>query len=111
MDEKTPPADPIITGHIPGWPYALVKATMDHFDYAAQIRDLGVVGFHDASDIGDGWVRLEDLFEVDHSKCGLRDGSGQLREQWPSCLPCPCDRGIEVRLSDILWVADAPHGS
>ena len=26
-------------------------------------------------------------------------------------FPYPCDRGLEIRLDCIVWVADAPYGS
>lgn len=79
-----------------GWPSFLAKAAVDPFDYAAYVKDLGIVRFTDAAPAGHGWVRLIlDNHDTAHNHH----------------LPCPFERGVEVRLSDICWVADAPHGS
>jgi hypothetical protein len=78
-----------------GFPPALMKATMDHFQYAAEIRGLGVVEFDEASPCAaEGWVHLYGLV-----------GKGEKE------LPYPFRRGIDVRLEDIRWIADCPHGS
>lgn len=84
----------------PGWPDALVKANVDPFDYGALVVGLGVVRFESAVDTGGGWVRLT----------GLRDISSVSPKRWRG-HPFSFGRGVEVRLEDIRWVADAPHGS
>lgn len=81
------------------YPPALLKATIDQFDYALKFRDRAdgtpgeVVRFMSAT-INGGWITLtpDDGFKVAFSG-----------------LPCP--RGVDVRLEDIEWVADAPNGS
>jgi len=41
-----------------GWPPALAKATEDSFQYAVQVRDVGVIVFESAEPVGTEWVRL-----------------------------------------------------
>ncbi len=84
-----------------GWPPALVKASMDSFDYAIGLRNGLCVRFESATDLSHGWVRLD----------GVRSVS-----QDPYCdddVPHSgiFERGFEVFLGDIVWAADAPHGS
>jgi hypothetical protein len=85
-----------------GWPPFLAKAAMDPFFYAVGLRTGAVVFFEEAEKL-DGcpdWVALRGVRE--HSVRTLRDH--------------PIDRftferGLHVRLADIMWVADAPYGS
>ncbi len=72
-------------------PPSLVKATHDPFDYALALRDGTEILFSEALIMGQ-FVRLtllhaERLF--DHIM----------------------ERGVDVRISDIMWCADAPDGS
>lgn len=78
-----------------GWPPALVKAVFDSFQYAAFVLHLGEVEFESAEDAGGGWVRLR--------PGDVGGPAGRLSFPFP--------RGVEVRLEDIRWVADAPSGS
>jgi len=74
-------------------PDALLKALMDPFSYALGLKDGSVIHFHEAHIAGPGWIRLisdDDKFSFHR---------------------CRCERGLEIRLSDIRWIADAPHGS
>lgn len=82
-----------------GWPPALAKATLDPFQYAVQVRDVGVIVFESAEPVGTGWVRL------------LAGGDRGFSQEDSPQPGYPCPRGIEVRLADIVWAADAPHGS
>ena len=77
-----------------GWPDALVKAANDSFFYLAYVKNLGLVRFTSADYASHGWVHLN----LD----GQDDNEG---------LPEPFCRGLDVRLKDIRWVADAPKGS
>jgi hypothetical protein len=79
-----------------GWPPALVKARDDPFDYACGLRTGAVIRFGTCEDLGHGWVRL--LPEP----APADDGHD---------LPYPCPRGVDVRVDDIVWCADAPEGS
>lgn len=82
-----------------GWPPYLRKAVVDPFEYAALITGLGIVRFSSVGDCGGGWVRI------------VFDGGMVCVEDNPIPLPFRFERGIEVRLEDIRWVADAPDGS
>lgn len=78
-----------------GWPPALVKATGDPFDHAMGLRDGSVIQFEEATVIRDGkWAHLKKprLSKEGHS-------------------PMPLERGIDVRVGEIVWVCDAPWGS
>ena len=83
-----------------GWAPALAKAAGDEFDYALRHRWLGVIRFSHADEAGPGWVRLHGT-EVEAQEYVFR----------PMLDGVPFCRGIEIRLCDIIWVADAPEGS
>lgn len=80
-----------------GWPPALAKASFDHFIYAAFVEGLGVIVFTDAEYVFPGWVRLT-LVELDEFD------SYNIKRP-----PFTFGRGVEVSLSSIKWVADAPY--
>ena len=72
-----------------GWPPALIKASEDPFFYALELRDGRKFDFESAVDLGWGWVRIDGVAKAER------------------CF----ERGIDIRVSEILWVADAPDGS
>jgi hypothetical protein len=78
-----------------GWPDVLIKATHDPFDYACYIEGIGEIRFGAATRAGKGWVRLE---------------AGTQGDQLTK-LGHAFERGVEVRVDRIVWVADAPDGS
>lgn len=80
-----------------GWPYALIKAVGDPFQYGIRLRTGEQFEFEYAVPEGEGaaWVSLH----------GVRT-LGEHRLEVP-----PCPRGLCVRVADIVWVADAPFGS
>jgi hypothetical protein len=69
-----------------GWPRHLVKAVFDHYSYRVKLRTGEVMDFEfaESSTRGD-WVRLFGVAGEEH---------------WP-------ERGVDVRVSDIVWIADA----
>ncbi len=72
----------------------LCKAYQDNpFDYAVGLRDGQVL-----------FVSGVDGFEGDWVLLNLKD-----EQAMKGGYPCP--RGVQVRLSEIVWVADAPNGS
>lgn len=79
----------------PGLPAALWKACCDSFDYAIKLRTGEVFRFTDAELIDPEWVLISGL---DHYE-----------NMFPKEFNF--ERGLQVRLSDIVWVADAPAGS
>ena len=80
------------------YPPALAKACEDSFDYALGLVGGEVIFFARAEPINETWVHLDD---VTRGPTALRDDNQQ----------ATFDRGLDVRLDSIVWVADAPHGS
>lgn len=77
---------------------ALAKACMDDcFDYALKLRSGEVIRFTGARLISPGWIHL--------------DVSDKEFQPKINRLPYKADRGVDVRISDIVWVMDAPQGS
>lgn len=77
-------------------PPAISKATEDVFDYAVGLRDGTVIRFQRAVVHGP-WVALY-FVEFLRGPC-----------QPPAFFTF--ERGLEIRLSDIVWATDAPIGS
>jgi hypothetical protein len=72
------------------YPPSLLKATVDCFDYALKLRTGEILYFASATISGD-YATLE--------------------SQDPFSASNPCPRGIDVRVDQIVWCADAPKGS
>lgn len=82
-------------------PDALEKACSDHpWDYVLGLRDGSIIRFSGASYEGGEWVHIET------SDLVYTEGEDKRR-----VLPFSFDRGLDIRVSDISWVADAPYGS
>jgi hypothetical protein len=79
---------------------ALAKACLDDFDYALRLKSGEVIRFTSAEWHGNGWLTLNGI-----------DPAEDFRPPHRQDLPFPADRGVDVRLDDILWVMDAPCGS
>jgi len=78
--------------------HALAKACHDNgFDYALKLRTGEVIRFLGAEILTPEWIRLE----VARPRCQPEDNH----------LPYKADRGVDVRIADIVWVMDAPEGS
>ena len=82
-----------------GYPPDLEKACDDSFDYAIRLRTGEVWRFREAEPISKSWVRLSDFMPLRSSPSGPDSGE------------YPFERGVCVRVSDIVWIADAPEGS
>jgi len=76
---------------------ALAKACQDPFDYALKLRTGEVIDFSFATILNSEWVNL-DLKPIEDQPERNR-------------IAYPADRGVDVRISDIVWVMDAPRGS
>lgn len=83
-----------IQGFITG-SQALNKACSDSFDYALGLRSGAVFRFTSATLLNREWIHL------------VHDGDRQALLGFGYTFP----RGIDVRIEDIAWVADAPAGS
>ena len=77
--------------------HALAKACSDPFDYALKLRTGEVIRFAEARIISPGWINL-DVVPAHWDQAGNN-------------LPYSADRGVDVRIADIVWVMDAPEGS
>jgi hypothetical protein len=71
----------------------------DPFQYAVGLRNGMVIYFDWVEDVHGEWLILR-----------LWEGEIEKGRKNPPELP-PCPRGLEVRLSDIVWATDAPGGS
>ena len=77
---------------------ALAKACFDNcFDYALKLRTGEVIRFTGAEIINNEWIHLT----LD----------SWLKQAPENRLPFTVERGVDVRLADIVWVMDAPEGS
>lgn len=76
---------------------ALVKACMDPFDYAMKLRTGEVLRFEHCRIINKDWIHLTGV-----------DRRDQLKDVQ---IAYSAERGVDVRISDIVWVMDAPEGS
>ncbi len=89
----------------PKIPWPLKKATQDEFSYACEINNGMIVKFSKA-EINGEWVTLSETngtIDLTYSpKICSFDATSPL-------MSFP--RGIVVKISDIVWVADAPFGS
>lgn len=81
--------------------HALAKACYDEFDYALRLRTGEVIRFKLATHLGNGWIHLnvEGREQSAHNPLAFSKRSRGV------------ERGVDVRLSDIVWVMDAPEGS
>ncbi len=82
----------------PRYPPSLLKACGDEFEYVCKLTSGEVIYFTRAMISGD-YCTLEGL-EVS-KQLSYTD------QKLPHLFP----RGLDVRISDILWCADAPNGS
>jgi hypothetical protein len=92
-----------------GYSPALAKACWDSFDYAMMLRSGTVVYFREARPVSAAWVTLKEIHAVMPSSKFRPD-------VYPKPMFCRGDetvfpRGLDVRVDDIVWIADAPHGS
>lgn len=85
-----------------GWPPALAKATVDPFMYAIGLRGGLVITFRSATDLDNGFVALHGIgFENVSDESVFAVGGHAFRPE----------RGLEVRVHDVVWALDAPFGS
>jgi len=91
-----------------GWPYALIKATQDEFDYALKLKSTDEVFFFRYAIAQEclQWVTIfphEDYHDSASYKGVFDLRTNNSRIGW--------DRGLEIQVADIAWVTDAPFGS
>lgn len=76
---------------------ALVKSCLDNFDYALRLKSGETICYSHAKVINKDWIHLI-----------LKDGDQQSED---NRIEYGFHRGIDVRISEIVWVVDAPFGS
>ena len=81
------------------YPDALAKACHDPFEYAVGLVSGLVVSFTEANHISREWVHLSGIVSCEPGPLVLADRTILF------------DRGLDVQVSQIVWVCDAPHGS
>jgi hypothetical protein len=88
-----------------GWPPAMIKSVDDPFDYAVGLKDGTIIFFHYAEPCGKNneWA----LLLLDN----LHDNTNAYVQSMNYRVGVGKDRGLEVRVSEIVWAADAPFGS
>lgn len=96
-----------------GYPPALAKACCDSFDYALGLKTGQIIYFDEAEPRGRRWVHLDGVKSYGHIKpnADARDEgwvTGRDGKRYEGAL---FDRGVDVAIDAIAWVADAPHGS
>lgn len=86
----------------PLFPLSLLKATADPFDYALRLRTGEEIRFSTAEIHGD-YVTIGGMVE--------KDGERPLDAEQNPKLQHRFYRGLDIRVQDIVWCADAPDGS
>ena len=90
-----------------GWPDPLIKATHDLFDYMVCLKNGNTITFSKAHETDSSkWVRLSGVVMVNGKDTRSAGETCCLDEDGKEF-----GRGIYVRLSDVVWVADRPRGS
>lgn len=75
------------------WPPALIKAMHDPFYYQVKLLT------------GEEWYIESAQYLNDHYACL------KILREWRGANIPQFDRGVEVRVSNIAWIADAPKGA
>jgi hypothetical protein len=75
----------------------LAKSCWDPFDYLLKLKTGEIINYSEARLINDDWIHL--------------DFHDYQVEQRNNEIPSRCNRGIDVKLSEIVWVIDAPYES
>jgi hypothetical protein len=81
--------------------YHMLKAATDPFDYAMRLTSGDLIYFQQLEIHGD-WVTI---------------GGGQINWEHSNYAPVvatenpPWERGLQIRIDAIAWIADAPYGS
>jgi hypothetical protein len=84
-------------------PAELIKSSLDNFQYAVRLRTGETICFSQARISGD-WVHLSEAVispPVEIPECTPSTSTTEMN----------VERGISVRLTEIVWIVDAPWGS
>jgi hypothetical protein len=99
--------------HLKGVPTILVKASCDPFQYALGLKNGTVFVFSEA-DLGpptefNGWFMIRDV--QSHTVPRIPESPNPDLAYSIVESGISFDRGVEIHLSQVAWVADAPFGS
>ena len=86
--------DPLETGKV------IDKASYDYFDYACRLSTGEIIYFSELKIIDKTWIHLSGINDFSHSV----EGESSLKNP-------TLERGLDVAIKHIVWIADAPHGS
>jgi len=92
------------------YPPALLKANADQFSYVLGLRDGTVVDFESAEIHGE-WITIIGVNDTSGLPGMSRESDDSGLDPDTSWKGRYCLRGVDIRLSEIVWVADAPNGS
>ena len=94
------------------YPPALQKACEDPFDYALATKSGDLFYFVEAAVVDENWVHLKGIRSRENNYGLEGDPWGSIVAGFSRDSRLPCfDRGLDLAVSEIVWVADAPHGS
>lgn len=82
------------------WPSVLAKATVDPYTYHTILRNGDHITFESAHVVNRKWVCLQGLST---DRCSL-----SINTLMKSFYSKDLDRGVEIRVSDIMCIADSP---
>lgn len=83
-------SDARVTVGIDEWPYTLQKAISEGGDYTLRLSNGDTFRFNEANFSSKHWVRLEEV----HNGNGFN-----------------YTKGVDIRVSEILWISEAPKTS
>ena len=92
----------------PRLPPALNKALADHFACAVGLKGGTVIVAESAELVGGDWIHLQLATDSHGNEAGDRKA---VRIYGGKPTAMTFDRGIDIRISEIAWAADAPYGS
>jgi hypothetical protein len=84
-----------------GYPPALAKACCDYFENALKLRTGEVIFYTKAEPINKDWIFID----------GIDDQTLSLQNKSSGLPDVGFHRGMEIKISEIIWCADAPNGS
>lgn len=77
------------------WPESLVKATSDPFGYELKLSTGERIRFTEAKYLSKNWVRIFSFSDKGFDVEGIPKAP----------------RGLDIQVSEVVWVCDAPEGS
>jgi hypothetical protein len=79
----------------------LAKSCCDYFDYLLKLKSGEIIFYREAEIVSDKFIRLKQAKFINNIKIDVYGYESDLITE----------RGIDVAISEIVWVIDAPLGS